>query len=258
MPSMWLIRRLSSMTDLPTLIFQGVSDADLEALLAISLLVGSEIKLETVRRQWRVGDAITGRSSSHWASIAYARGAEQFLHYGVRGFLVDFDSCIQQGNMIESVQRSTVLFTSQIAMLESLDPRPVEFLSTVIAEFYEGYIGGSHEAQPFDSSNKAQYGFHMPTAVREIVELNIETIDGVNPFSGHCSSKLKKYTKRSATSESRNMASILNHVANKLSPFIIVDLLPVFRFYLDPPKIIVVHDSPSTPGQRSGDEMPMP
>lgn len=148
-------RNLAAMTDLPTLIFQLVSTADLEALLVISVLVGSEVKLAAVRHEWREGDAITARAFSQWASIAYHRDAGESLHYGVREFLVDFDSCIQSGKRAENVARTVVLFTSHIAMLENKDPRPIEYFSTVIAEYYEKYIGGSYEDQLFSDANQA-------------------------------------------------------------------------------------------------------
>jgi hypothetical protein len=148
-------KNLAAMTDLPTLIFRVVSTADLEALLVISVLVGSEVKLAAVRHEWRQGDAITARAFSKWASIAYHRGAGEFLHYGVREFLIDFDGCIQSGKRAENVARTVVLFTSHIAMLENKDPRPIEYFSTVIAEYYEGYIGGSYEDQLFSDANQA-------------------------------------------------------------------------------------------------------
>ena len=148
-------KRLAAMTDLPTLIFQAVSTADLKALLVIAVLVGSETKLAAVRHEWREGDAITARAFSQWASIAYRRDAEEFLHYGVRELLTDFDGCIQSGNREENVARTVLLLTSHFAMLENKDPRPIEYFSTVIAEFYEGYIGGSHEDQLFSDANQA-------------------------------------------------------------------------------------------------------
>ncbi|KAJ4302951.1 hypothetical protein N0V90_001842 [Kalmusia sp. IMI 367209] len=148
-------KNLAAMTDLPTYIFKVVSTADLEALLVISVLVGSEVKLAAVRQEWREGDTITARAFSQWASIAYRRDAGESLHYGVREFLIDFDGCIQSGKRAENLARTVVLLTAHIAMIENKDPRPIEYFSTVIAEFYEGYIGGSYEDQLFSDANQA-------------------------------------------------------------------------------------------------------
>ncbi|KAL7946830.1 natch and ankyrin domain protein [Trichoderma barbatum] len=148
-------RRLTAMTDLPTQVFRAVAPGDLQALLVIAVLVGSEAKLAAVRQGWREGDAITARAFSHWAAIAYNRDAEEYLHYGVREFLSDFDACIQSGNREDNVARTVVLLTSHFAMLENKEPRPIEYFSRVIAEFYEGYIGGSHEVELFSDANQA-------------------------------------------------------------------------------------------------------
>lgn len=148
-------RRLTAMTDLPTQVLRAVAPADLQALLVIAVLVGSETKLAAVRRGWREGDAITARAFSHWTAIAYNRDAEGFLHSGVREFLNDFDACIKSGNRQENVARTVVLLTSHFAMLENKEPRPIEYFSRVIAEFYETYIGGSHEVELFSDANQA-------------------------------------------------------------------------------------------------------
>lgn len=148
-------RRLRAMTDLPTQVLRAVAPGDLHALLVIAVLVGSEAKLAAVRYGWREGDAITARAFSHWTAIAYDRDAAEFLHYGVREFLNDFDVCIQSGNREENVARTVVLLTSHFAMLDNKEPRPIEYFSRVIAEFYEGYIGTSHEVELFDNANQA-------------------------------------------------------------------------------------------------------
>ncbi|KAL6874747.1 natch and ankyrin domain protein [Trichoderma novae-zelandiae] len=148
-------RRLTAMTDLPTQVFRAVAPGDLQALLVIAVLVGSEAKLAAVRQGWREGDAITARAFSHWAAIAYSRDAEEYLHYGVREFLSDFDACIQSGSREENVARTVVLLTSHFAMLENKEPRPIEYFSRVIAEFYEGYIGGSYEVELFSDASQA-------------------------------------------------------------------------------------------------------
>jgi hypothetical protein len=49
--------------------------------------------------------------------------------------------------------RPTLLLTCHIGMLENKDPRPIEYFATVIAEFYAGYIGGSHEDELFSDAN---------------------------------------------------------------------------------------------------------
>lgn len=148
-------RRLTAMTDLPTQIFRSVAPRDLQALLVIAVLVGSEAKLAAVRQGWREGDAITARAFSHWAAIAYNRDAEEYLHYGVREFLNDFDASIESGNREENVARTVVLLTSQFAMIENKEPKPIEYFARVIAEFYEGYIGGNHEVEVFSDASQA-------------------------------------------------------------------------------------------------------
>ena len=148
-------RRLKAMTDLPTQILQAVAPGDLQALLVIAVLVGSETKLTAVRQGWREGDAITARAFSHWTAIAYNRDAEEFLHKGFREFLNDFDACIQSGDREDNVARTVFLLTCHFGMLENKEPRPIEYLSRVIAEFYEGYIGGSHEVELFSDANQA-------------------------------------------------------------------------------------------------------
>lgn len=146
---------LKAATDLPTQVFRAVAPGDLQALLVIAVLVGSETKLAAVRHGWREGDAITARAFSHWAAIAYNRDAEEFLHFGVRDFLNDFDACIQSGNREDNVARTVVLLTSHFAMLENEEPQPIEYFSRVVAEFYERYIGGSYEVELFSDANQA-------------------------------------------------------------------------------------------------------
>ncbi|KAJ4855810.1 ankyrin repeats (3 copies) domain-containing protein [Trichoderma breve] len=148
-------RRLTAMTDLPTQIFRAVAPGDLHALLAIAVLVGSETKLAANRQGWREGDFITARAFSHWAAVAYDRDAEEYLHYGVREFLNDFDACIQSGNREDNVHRSALLLTCQFGMLDNKEPKPIDYFARVIAEFYEGYIGSSHEVDLFSDLNQA-------------------------------------------------------------------------------------------------------
>ena len=40
-------------------------------------------------------------------------------------------------------------------MLENKEPRPIEYFATVIAEFYAGYMGGSHEDELFTDANQS-------------------------------------------------------------------------------------------------------
>ncbi|PKK51843.1 hypothetical protein CI102_5889 [Trichoderma harzianum] len=148
-------RRLTAMTDLPTQIFRAVAPGDLHALLAIAVLVGSETKLAANRQGWREGDFITARAFSHWAAVAYDRDAEEYLHYGVREFLNDFDACIQSGNREDNVHRSALLLTCQFGMLDNKEPKPIDYFARVIAEFYEGYIGSGQEVDLFSDLNQA-------------------------------------------------------------------------------------------------------
>lgn len=87
-------------------------------------------------------------------AIAYDRGAEEFMHYGVREFLNDCDACIQSGDREDDVNRAVLLLTQHIAILENKEPQPIEYFSRVVAEFYEGYIGSSHEVEVFSDLNQ--------------------------------------------------------------------------------------------------------
>ncbi|KAI9926350.1 hypothetical protein MW887_004114 [Aspergillus wentii] len=148
-------RNLASMTGLSVLIFQVVSTADLEALLVIGVLVGSSVILAAAQNEWREGVDISARTFAQFASLAYHRDAEESLHYGVREFLIDFDGCIRSGRRAENVARTVVLFSTHFAILDTKVPRPIEYFSTVIAEYFEGFIGGSYEEQLFGDANQA-------------------------------------------------------------------------------------------------------
>lgn len=148
-------RNLAAMTGLSVLIFQVVSTADLEALLVIGVLVGSSVILAAAQREWREGVDISARTFAQFALLAYHRDAGESLHYGVREFLIDFDGCIRSGRRAENVARTVVLFSTHFAILDSKDPRPIEYFSTVIAEYFEGFIGGSYEGQLFSDANQA-------------------------------------------------------------------------------------------------------
>ncbi|KAI1178591.1 ankyrin repeat protein [Nemania sp. FL0916] len=148
-------KNLAAVTGLPVLIFQLVSTADLEALLVIGVLVGSSVILAAALRKWREGVDISARTFAQFASTAYHREAGESLHYGVREFLIDFDGCIRSEKRAENVARTVVLFSTHFAILDTKDPRPIEYFSTVIAEYYERFIGGSYEEQLFSDANQA-------------------------------------------------------------------------------------------------------
>jgi ankyrin repeat domain-containing protein 50 len=148
-------KNLAVMTGLSVLIFQVVSTADLEALLVIGVLVGSSVILAAAQHEWREGIDISARTFAQFASLAYHRDAGEYLHYGVREFLIDFDGCIRSGKKAENAARTDVLFSTHFAILDTKDPRPIEYFSTVIVEYYEGFIGGGYEEQLFSDANQA-------------------------------------------------------------------------------------------------------
>ncbi|OKL59155.1 hypothetical protein UA08_05962 [Talaromyces atroroseus] len=148
-------KNLAVMTGLSVLIFQVVSTADLEALLVIGVLVGSSVILAAAQHEWTEGVDISARTFAQFASLAYHRDAGESLHYGVREFLIDFDGCIRSGRRAESAARTVVLFSTHFAILDTNDPRPIEYFSTVIVEYFEGFIGGSYEEQLFSDANQA-------------------------------------------------------------------------------------------------------
>lgn len=147
--------RLSTVFGLSTKVYRAAAPRDLQALLAVGVLAGSQAKLTAVQEGWREGDAIAGKAFADMTAIAYSQGAEEFLHYGVRDFLNGFDASVRNGNREENVARAVVLLTSQFAMLDNKEPRPIEYFSRVIAEFYEGYIGGSLEMELFADTSQA-------------------------------------------------------------------------------------------------------
>ena len=148
-------KNLRIMTGLSVQIFQVVSTADLEALLVIGVLVGSSVILAAALRGWREGVDISARTFAQFASLAYRRDAGESLHYGVREFLVDFDGCIQSDKRAENVARTVVLFSTHFAIIDAQDTRPIEYFSTIIAEYYEGFIGGSYEEHLFGDATRA-------------------------------------------------------------------------------------------------------
>ncbi|KAJ5776456.1 uncharacterized protein N7511_001467 [Penicillium nucicola] len=148
-------RRLKAMGDLSTQILQKAAPRDLQALLAITVFTGMETKLAAVQHGWREGDAITAVAISDWAAIACDRNALEFFHFGVREFLSDFDGCVRNGNREENVLRTALLMTGHFAMINKQEPRPIEYFSRVIAEFFQGYIGSSFEVELFSDMNQA-------------------------------------------------------------------------------------------------------
>ncbi|KLJ06560.1 hypothetical protein EMPG_10037 [Blastomyces silverae] len=148
-------RDLEAMTGLSVRVFEVVSTADLEALLVIGVLVGSSVMLASAKSRWREGVEISGRTFSQFASLAYHRGTGESLDYGVRQFLIDLDASIRTGNRADTVDRVVVMFRTHLAILASKDPRPIEYMSTVITEYFERYIGGSYEEQLFSDASEA-------------------------------------------------------------------------------------------------------
>ncbi|KAI1276041.1 ankyrin repeat protein [Xylaria sp. FL0933] len=148
-------RDLAAMTGLSVRVFEVVSSADLEALLVIGVMVGSGVMLTAAQHRWREGVEISGRTFSQFASLAYRSGCEKSLDYGVRRFLDDFDTCIQEGRRAESVGRVVVLFSTNLAILASEDPWPIEYFSSVIREYFESYVGGRYEEQLFNDASQA-------------------------------------------------------------------------------------------------------
>ncbi|KAL3483722.1 hypothetical protein BJX62DRAFT_249257 [Aspergillus germanicus] len=144
-----------AMGDLATQILQKVAPRDLQALLAITVFTGMDTKLTAVRHGWREGDAITGAAISNWAAVACDRDALEFFHFGIREFLGDFDRYVRSGNREENILRTALLMTGHFAMIEKQKPGPIEYFSRVVAEFFEGYIGSSHEVELFSDANQA-------------------------------------------------------------------------------------------------------
>ncbi|PGH35704.1 hypothetical protein GX50_01417 [[Emmonsia] crescens] len=147
-------RNLEAMTGLSVRVFEVVSTADLEALLVIGVLVGSAVMLAAAQNRWRDGVDISARTFAQFASLAYHRGTEESLDYGVRQFLIDLDGSIRNDRRAETVDRLVVIFSTHLAILASRDPRPIEYFSTVITEYFEGFIGGSYEEQLFNDASQ--------------------------------------------------------------------------------------------------------
>ena len=113
------------------------------------------IILATAQHKRREGVDNSAGRFAQFASIAYHRGVGKSLHYGGREFLIDFDGCNWKGRRAEDVARTVVLFSTHFAILETKDPRPIEYFSTVIAEYFDELIGGSYGEQVFSGVNQA-------------------------------------------------------------------------------------------------------
>ncbi|KAF4333667.1 ankyrin repeat [Fusarium beomiforme] len=148
-------KNLAIMTDLSVQVFRVVSTGDLEALLVIGVLVGSSVILASAEKGWWPGVDISARTFAQFAVLAYHRDRGEFLHYGVREFLVEFDGCIRGGRRSESAARTVVLFSTHFAIIDTKEPRPIDYFATVIAEYYEGYVGTADEERLFSDATHA-------------------------------------------------------------------------------------------------------
>ncbi|KAI7765600.1 hypothetical protein LZL87_007351 [Fusarium oxysporum] len=148
-------KNLATMTDLSVQVFRVVSTGDLEALLVIGVLVGSSVILAAAEKGWWPGVDISARTFAQFAALAYHRDRGEFLHYGVREFLVEFDGCIRGGRRSESAARTVVLFSTHFAIIDTKEPRPIDYFATIIAEYYEGYVGTTDEERLFSDATHA-------------------------------------------------------------------------------------------------------
>ncbi|KAI0529776.1 hypothetical protein GGR58DRAFT_509193 [Xylaria digitata] len=136
---------LTAIIELSVRAFEVVSSADLEALLVIGVMVGSSVMLAAAQHQWREGVEIAGRTFSQFTSLGYRNGAQEWLDYGVRQFLIDFDDCIRGVGAAEG----------QSGRVADEVPSPITYGATVIREYLEGYMGGRYEEQPFNDTIRA-------------------------------------------------------------------------------------------------------
>ncbi|KAF5613568.1 ankyrin repeat [Fusarium subglutinans] len=148
-------KNLAIMTDLSVQVFRVVSTGDLEALLVIGVLVGSSVILAAAEKGWWPGVDISARTFAQFAALAYHRDRGEFLHYGVREFLVEFDGCIRGGRRSESAARTVVLFSTHFAIIDTKETRPIDYFATIIAEYYEGYVGTADEERLFSDATQA-------------------------------------------------------------------------------------------------------
>ncbi|KAI6084967.1 hypothetical protein F4821DRAFT_241966 [Hypoxylon rubiginosum] len=148
-------RKLQAMGDLPTYCLQKVTPGDMQALVVIMTFTGMETKFTAVQYGWKPGDDITSAAMADWAAIACERDSLEYFHLGIREFLIDFDGCIRNENREENVLRTTLLMTVHFAMLNKQKPGPIEYISRVTAEFFEGYIGSAYEVGLFSDANQA-------------------------------------------------------------------------------------------------------
>ncbi|KAH8883155.1 hypothetical protein GQ53DRAFT_883184 [Thozetella sp. PMI_491] len=136
-------------------ILREVAPGDLHALLVIIIMVGATTKLEAIQNGWREGDGIVGWAFTQYADVASERDAEEALHLGLRKVLGDFDACIKADKREETLNWVVLFLTQHLSMIENSNPRLTAYLSRVIAEFYQGYIGGVHETELFNDLNQA-------------------------------------------------------------------------------------------------------
>jgi ankyrin repeat domain-containing protein 50 len=144
---------MEAMTGLSVKVFQAVSALDLEALMVIGVLVGSGVILIAATDRWREGVEIAARTFAQFASLACRTSTEESLDYGVREFMIDTDAAIRGGKGEETEHRMTVLFSTLYAIVATEDSWPIDYFSTVIREFCEGFIGASYDAPLFDSTS---------------------------------------------------------------------------------------------------------
>ncbi|KAK9423700.1 putative NACHT domain-containing protein [Seiridium unicorne] len=146
---------LKAILEVSIRILREVAPGDLFALLVIIIIVGATTKLAAIRSGFREGDAIVGWAFTQYADVASERDAKEALHLGLRKVLGDFDACIQSDMWEETLAWATLFVTQHLSMIELGSPQLTDYLGTVIAEFYQGYIDGVHETELFGVLNQA-------------------------------------------------------------------------------------------------------
>jgi ankyrin repeat domain-containing protein 50 len=136
-------------------ICREVAPGDRQALLAMITIVGSQAKLESIRHGWRPGDDICGTVWADLIGLAYEKDAEEYVHFGVRFHLSGFNASIKRGDREDNVFRAELLLTQHMILLEVKDPQPIAYFSKIIAEFFDEYIGSTHEVELFDDVSRA-------------------------------------------------------------------------------------------------------
>lgn len=185
-------KNLAIMTDLSVQVFRVVSTGDLEALLVIGVLVGSSVILAAAEKGWWPGVDISARTFAQFAALAYHRDRGEFLHYGVREFLVEFDGCIRGGRRAESSARTVVLFSTHFAIIDTKEARPTDYFATIIAEYYEGYVGTADEERLFgDATNACADELEIISKTRDSHKLLL-FITAISQFIERCSKDIAK------------------------------------------------------------------